>query len=294
MGWAERIVMKPPVAEAPKTDHPIISFTTGQQYPQVEDAKKGMFCERCGKAVQPGVMCASCGDHLPFHADSDPFLSASFQGLFRMIFGPRGFAINFPYPVSGGIIQPILYPAVLASIFVITLPLIYFRTLLSPGDHGNIILMAVFGFILCILLVPLLVYSSAGLIHVIATILGGKCQFRRTVRVFAAGILWILIIGLINNLARWGFFYLRPLVSDFFDYYSYPASQLFPDIPWLRLLTLSFISIVGWLFTWAFGGLYRLRWWNAIILTIAAYIPFILTSWAYLLLYLPLRASGLL
>jgi hypothetical protein len=61
-----------------------------------------------------------------------------------------------------------------------------------------------------------------------------------------------------------------------------------------RITLLTHIIGIGWLFGWAYGSLYRLRWWNSIILTLIIYFPFIMTTWLYLLLYLPLKTSGFL
>ncbi|MCX6645386.1 MAG: zinc-ribbon domain-containing protein [bacterium] len=309
LGWAERIVGKPKIKETPQPEQSVISFVTGPHVPTDESEKKGMFCERCGSKIDIGVMCSACGDRLPFHSDSDPFLGASFRGLMKMIFAPRSFAINFPYPVYGGITQPILYSGVLASLFILSLPLTHYNLLLRPGNNAPIIIPAVVGFILSMILVPVLVYLSAGLIHTFATILGGKCQFRRTVRVFAAGIFWLFLLGLLNNLTMLGFFYLKPLLLDFlsgntngslaYEILSSRGSsnQLLLPISMFefwRIILLTHIIGIGWLFGWAYGSLYRLRWWNSIILTLIIYFPFIMPTWLFLLLYLPLKASGFL
>lgn len=294
LGWAERIVGKPRVKDELKTDDSVSSFTTGPQVSDADDEKKGLFCERCGTRIEVGVMCAACGDRLPYHADSDPFLDSSFKNLFRMIFGPRNFAVNFPYPVSGGTIQPMLYPGVIASLFILTIPLVNYGMLLRPIDNSRIVLTAVAGFILCVILVPAMVYLSAGLIHIFASIIGGKAQFRRAVRIFAAGMFWLLMFGLLHNLFRWGYFFLRPFYKMYLSDYYNPILFDIPGLDFRRIAIFSTIIILGWLFGWAYGGLYRLKWWQALILTLIIFFPFILPSWFFALILLPLKASGLL
>lgn len=294
LGWAERIVGKPRIEEPPQSEESVISFVTGPHVPVEKDKKKGLFCDRCGSRIEVGVMCASCGDRLPFHADSDPFVSASLRGFIKLIFAPRSFAINFPYPVSGGIIQPILYPGVVASLFILSLPLARYEMVLRSDNSARIIVPVIAGFILSMILTPLLVYLSAGLIHGFAIVLGGKCQFRRTVRVFAAGIFWIFMLGLLYNLIKFGLFFIKPVLGDYIKQYYNPILMPIPMMSLWRPLFIAHLISIGWLFGWAYGGLYRLRWWNAVILTIAAYFPFIAPAWLYLLLLLPLRYSGLL
>jgi hypothetical protein len=309
LGWAERLVGKPKIKETPPSETPVISFVTGPAVPTDESEKKGMYCERCGAKIDVGVMCSACGDRLPYHADSDPFVSASFRGLIGMIFAPRNFAVNFPYPVGGGVTQPVLYPGVLASLFILSLPLTHYRLLLQPGNSAPLIIPAVVGFILSMILVPILVYLSAGLIHVFATALSGKSQFRRTVRVFAAGIFWLMLIGLLNNLSILGFYFLKPLLLNFLTgnsneglAYELLSGRGSTDLLLLpismmevwRITLLTHIIGIGWLFGWAYGGLYRLRWWTSVILTLIIYFPFIMPAWLYLLLYLPLKTNGFL
>jgi hypothetical protein len=293
MGWAEKIVGKPQFEEKPPGDEKVVSFITGKEAPPPEEEKKGLFCERCEKRIDIGVMCASCGDRLPFHSDFDPFLLSAISSFWKMALAPRSFAINFPYPIKGGIIQPVLYPGVAAAVFILTLPLVYFHLLVRPGERAIYLIPVIIGFVLSMLVIPVLVYLSSGLIHFVAQLIGGKCQFRRTVRVFAAGILWILILGIIHNLIRWGMFTLKPLLIEYIQPYFSQGPLDTGNKDWVRQLVVFGLLIIGWLYTWAFGSLYRLRWWVAIVFTLATYIPILWIPWVYLLVILPLRASGL-
>lgn len=293
MGWAEKIVGKPQFEEKPPDDEKVVSFITGKEAPPPEEEKKGLFCERCENRIDVGVMCSSCGDRLPFHSDFDPFLISTLMGFWKLIFAPRSFAINFPYPIKGGIIQPVLYPGVAAAVFILTLPLVYMHLSLGPVQRAMYIIPSIIGFVLAMFVIPVLVYLSAGLIHFVAQLIGGKCQFRRTVRVFAAGILWILILGILHNLIRWGLHFLAPLITDLIRPYYRTDFNVDQSLEQVRILAVIGLFIIGWLYTWAFGSLYRLRWWAAIVLAFATYIPILWFPWMYLLILLPLRASEL-
>ncbi len=297
LGWAERIIGKPKIDLQPPKEPPLTSFATGPEPPKLEQEKdedKGRRCDNCSAKVEIGTLCQNCGDKLPSLFDNDPYLFLVIKDLWRIVVAPRQFATHFPYPVKGGILQPLLYPGVFAGFFVLSLPFSRAISWFGDGDPTMPLLTAFVGILLALIIMPGVVYLSSGLIHLVARILGGRISLRRTIRVVGACMIGLFILGVITNLLRFASFYFGNQVEGALASSDAVFRETIDFFANRRELTLAIeLGIGAWLFSWVFGGLYRLSWWKSIILMIAAYWVLML-SWVYLLIILPLYTGGLL
>ena len=138
--------------------------------------------------------------------DNDPFIGITVRGIFQLIFKPADFAVNLPYPPSGGLIQPLLYPAVVSALFVLTLPLGRPEFWVNKGDLAGVYIPIVVAFLVSIIITPILIYLSAWTVNLVAILLESRGLLRRTIRVMGALVFWFVLFGLIFNLLSWGFF----------------------------------------------------------------------------------------
>jgi len=296
LGWAEKIVGKPDVKSVEPPDPPLISYATGKETPRQkkEEEQESFKCERCGIKTGVGTMCPNCGETLPSLIDNDPYLSLVLKNFFRMILAPRHYATKFPYPITGGTLQPLLWPGVFAAIFVLTLPFARSEQWLERGDPTQPLLPAFVGIPLYVLGTPVLVYLSTGLIYLISKLLGGTASYRRTARVFSGGLIIIFIYGIVRNIFTFLFYLGTPrihrLVPPEIDIRI--IKELSQSVE--RALLVFFLAFIGWQFMWAFGGLNRLSWWKTLILFLASYVAVLWWLWLYTMVLLPLNLGGLL
>jgi hypothetical protein len=295
LGWAEKIVGKPKIGVKPPPEPPLATFaSTPEPSPETDEEKRARTCDICGTEVEYGTHCRKCGDKLPSLMDSDPFLHETFSGLWRMLFGPRFFAQNFPYPVSGGTTQPLLYPGIIAALFVLSVPMASAEKWLGKPEGTLPILVGIAGFILSVIFTPVLVYLSAGFMNIVARVIGRSLPYRRTLRVFASVTIGVLLLGLIINLLRFGLFYNQPAItkSAAQNGIALPAA-----ISWLaahrELIQAVMLAFGAWMYAWIFGGLFRFSWWKTLILVFATY-WLITIVWAAVYVFEPLYFGGLL
>lgn len=281
IGWVERILTKPP--ETDKTEkktepEPVIEEPSVIFEPDFE--RKGNICQNCGKEAGFGVICPHCGDRLPNISINDPYITTILKNLISGIFGPRRFAVNFPYPVYGGTMVPLLYPGIFASIFITSIPF-----LLSVREENSDLGLPSFAkvfmlFPLYIIFTPILVYLTAGFVHIFGMILGGHAAFPRTLRVCAAAIILALIAGTILNIAvfgvGWFFNDFHGFITD--DSGIVTLRKLIRDHPGAIMLGIS--GLLAWEYAWMYGGLFRLSWWKTIIHAILTFWVVII-AWTY-------------
>ncbi|HDS31168.1 MAG TPA: hypothetical protein ENN67_09010, partial [Firmicutes bacterium] len=261
LGWAEKIAGKPKFAVKPPPEPPLATFAPIPE-PPAEPVKTARTCDMCGAEVKYGAMCQHCGDKLPGLMESDPFLYFTFNGIWRMFFTPKFFASNFPYPVTGGTTQPLLYPGIFAALFIFSIPLAYADKWLDRPDNPLPMIVGVTGFIMSIIFTPVLVYLSAGLIHIVAKALGRNLVFKRTLRVFASVVSGVLVIGLVINLIRFALIYFELDISATTLTDIIEPHEFLPDIFDRKEFVHAILLIAGaWLYSWMFGGLYRFAWW---------------------------------
>jgi len=294
LGWAERILGRPPTAAEPPRESTLVSFKTGEEPVKLEEKEKGLKCERCGERVERGTLCSKCGDRLPIIGESDPYFSETIRGFFKMLFAPRHFAINFPYPVSGGTLQPALLPGVFAAFFILTLPLGRPDLWLKSEDPTTPLIPSLVGIPLYVLGTPLLTYLTAWLIHLVGVLLGGSGSFRRALRALSAALVWLLIIGTLRNITLGAMYFIQPTLDEILTkQIGLPSSHdlrrnLTP------VATMAGLVLIGWLYSWMFGGLYRLSWWKTLVHTLATYVALLWWTWLFVMVILPLRAGGFL
>lgn len=297
IGWAQRIIGVPKKEPEIIIEEKPVSFVTGESFEEIrkKDAEETK-CERCGAKAVVGSICESCGDKLPGLIDNDPYLSLITRGFWSLVFSPRQFAVNLPYPYKSGLIQPTLWPAVFGSIFVFTYPIE--RISIWYGRHEQfepVWSVIIFYAVLALLAIPVLVYLSAGVMHVLGKLLGGKCQFKRTVRITGAIILHLFLIGSIFHIIRyfsyiWGF---EPIMNLVYRSWKYTLTGLESDINWGMLVTITII-IPGWHAGWIIAGLYRVNWWKAILITLIGYYGILFWVWSWAYIAIPLKYGGLL
>ena len=287
MGWAEKIVGKSNFDLKPPSEPPLATFSPEPEpLPEDRESVEHRKCYACGSEVGYASLCPHCGDKLPGILDADPFLPLVFNGLWKIFIAPAHFAQSFPYPVRGGTTQPLLYPGIFAGLLILSIP--FSRAELWLGRIGTTVPMiaAIVGFILSIVLSPVLIWLSAGLINMVSRVLGGQVRMNRTIRVFGAVVIFVTIIGIVVNFID-------------FAIYKWPSDNLSFQIFLDRLATRRelvqavILGIGAWLFSWIFGGLARFPWWKAVIMCFASYWILVL-GWLYLLVVLPLHAGGLL
>jgi hypothetical protein len=294
LGWAERLVGRPSVEAAPPPESPLVSFKTGPEPKSKQgDEEDARRCERCGAKADIGALCPKCGDRLPSLTEGDPYLDLVFRSFLRMTLAPKHFALSLAYPVTGGIIQPLLYPGVFAALFLLTLPLSYWQWWPEAGGPTRPFTAALVGAPLSVFGVPILVYLTSGFAHLVGQLLGGHVPFRRTIRVVGAGIIWLLVLGTVLHLARFGVAVSFPDLAE-----KLKEGESLERLAWLWsrqriILATLLIVLVAWEYAWAVGGLFWLTWWKAAILLIATY-WLIAVTWLFFLVILPLQAGGLL
>jgi RNA polymerase subunit RPABC4/transcription elongation factor Spt4 len=295
MGWAQRVLGIKPVGPEPPKEPSLVSFTTGEET-RVEkpEDEKGLLCERCKTRVQLGTICPKCGDRLPVISDDDPYLYYVFTKIWRMLFAPRYFALTFPYPVAGGTLQPLLYPGIFIAFFVLSLPFSRPEGWIEEQNVAGILVPTFVAFLACILGMPLLMHLTVLLTNSVCVLLGGTGSYRRTIRVASAGVIWLAIYGTLRNLALYGFYLARIELRGFIDVY-FPFSSVTEPVQIMTpFLMIGALVLIGWQYAWTFGGLHRLNWWKTIIMTFSTYVAILWWVWIYIIIILPLRASGLL
>ncbi len=296
LGWAEKILSVPQVKQRPVSELPLVSFDTGEEAPAESEAKeKGVLCERCGKRVDVGMICPNCGDRLPIVGVEDPYISEVLRGALRLVFAPRDFAIKLAYPARAGILQPFLWPGVFSAFFVFSLPFSKAGEWQRGTDLANILVPAIALIPIYILGIPLLIYLTAGLTHIIGKALGSKVSFRRTLRVLSAGLIWLIIFGTLRNVLLYANSYTEADLLHFFRYYLIDPDfirELLPKIT--RMMWAVTLAFIGWMYAWMFGGLYRFSWWKTLLHTLATYCSVLWWVWLYVMIVIPLKASGFL
>ena len=293
LGWAEKLLGKPRTETAPPVEIPLTSFATGREEPPKILEKSRHRCERCGAAVDLGVACPMCGDKLPSLMENDPYIILVLRGLWRMIVAPKEFALSFPYPISGGILQPLLYPGISAALLVFTLPLLRPEALIEVTDPTRTVIPALIGYLASIVLVPVLVYVSAWIIDLVGKLLGSTVPLRRTIRIAGAYIFWLLILGMLYHFVVFGVYEAQAHVAGRERDAAWIVNlyrTLEREYQWILG---ALLLLFGWIFAWAFGGLFRLSWWKSLILLISTYC-FLVPAWIFLLVIFPLHAAGLL
>lgn len=254
--------------------------------------KEKQQCERCGALIEPASICPTCGDKLPSLFQSDPFISLFFKNFFAMFHSPRYFTLSFPYPYTEGITYPILVSGIAAAIFIITLPMIHPAVVLNPKAKTDFLMVSIFGAIGALLIVPLLTYFSSLFIDYFARIFGGKAPVRRTIRIIGAYLTAILITGILFHFFMFGFYWFQLPASQLGN--PHVISTIYKTI--LRsysLILIAVITILGWLYSWSLGNLYRLSFWNMFLFVLMTY-PVLVLIWIIVLIIIPLRNSGIL
>lgn len=292
LGWAERIVGKPQYEAVVEVKEILLSFVTGEERSNKKDSEKELICERCGKKFELGSFCSYCGDRLPGLFQKDPYLYCVLRSPFQLLFSPRHFSINFPYPFKGGIVQPTLVTGVLAFILILIYPFGRIDEWIGRNDtfSPNFPFFISYSLI-CLIVIPVLVYLSAGSAHVIATFLSGRAQLRRTVRVMGAIFFWILTAGIMVNLCNLLIYDIHsesPLFNRTLTEFGLIHSASKPL--WKTVTGIILIAPV-WAYGWAIGGLYRLKWPFAVLHALITYIVISLT-WAIVLVAIPLSVGG--
>jgi len=293
-GWAEKILGKP-AEELPTQDSDTItSFLTGVERLKPSRLEEDKFkCERCLTPVNLGTLCPTCGEKLPTVMETDPYLLLVFKSIWRMIFAPRRFSLDFPYPLVGGTMQPYLYPGVFASLFVLTLPFTRVDLWIEELDPTPFILPFIVGFLIAIFAVPALMYISVWMIDTAGRALGGRGIRRRVARTLGAYVIFVTLLGTIGNLGLLAL-YIGKTKEIRTPQTTLSFHNLFTFARNAERVTLGIIlALLFWNFTWAVGSLYRLSWWKAIILALSV-LSLLLALWVYFLIFLPVYEGGLL
>lgn len=286
MGWAEKILGKPIVPSPKRPEPPVSSFAVGRIEPAAEIPKPR--CERCGAEVSdPAIVCFQCGDKLPSIIGDDEYIKLVVRGLWKMIAAPRQFAINFPYPQTGGTIQ-ILYTGVAGGCHVLSLLFRAPDKWLGEDSSGTPVMVLLAGFLIALALVPAVLNFSAWLLTYLARAFGGIVPLRRTTRVAGAYVFWIFTFGALYNLLLLWLYLLQhhlPLFPALKHFYQAVMSANVP-------MMLGSLAVLTWLCGWAFGGLFRLTWVRTLWLIVISFSLFI-PLWLLLFVILPIRFAGI-
>ena len=303
IGWAQKIVGIPEFVKIDVAGEKVVSFATdSEKQEERDDAERHKNCARCGAPVEIEAICPNCGDRLPSIIGDDPFTLLTFLGVFRLVFSPSHFGSNLTFPRKGGYIQPILWPGVLAAIFIFSYP--FARIDEWAGRSGRFMpdLPVFVGLALIYMpIIPIVVYLSAGFSHIVAIMLGGFAQFVRNVRLTGAILFWMLLGGSFLHILQYSAFFINPfkyrlmemiIGGDGVENFT-KMLDISDSIEW-QLPILALVLIPGWIYGWAYGGLYRLSWWKAAIHAIIVYFLILAWVWISLVMVLPMKLGGLL
>ena len=295
LGWAEKLIGKPKIEIVPPKEPPLASFATGREEPVKAPAKTGRICARCGADVELTSVCPECNDKLPSVFENDPFMGLVLRGIFQMIVRPAEFALNFPYPATGGTIQPLFYPAIASAFLVLTLPLGRPDAWIKIQDFSDVYIPIVTAFLGSIIITPLLLHISSWAVNVVAGVLDSPVTLRRTIRVAGAYVFWLMLIGIVYNLMIFGLYEARAHFREpFLTYTDYDLNALFASVTKAyQFLFAAYLAAFGLQYGRAFGGLYRLSWWKTVFLAVSTY-GVLMPVWLYLMVLLPLHSAGLL
>jgi hypothetical protein len=141
---------------------------------------------------------------------------------------------------------------------------------------------------------PVLIHLTVLLINSVSALLGGTGSYRRTIRIASAGVIWLAIFGAIRNIVLYGFYLTRIEMRGFIDVYFPFDSVTEPVRNITPFLMIGGLIFIGWQYAWTFGGLHKLNWWKTTIMTLSTYVAILWWVWVYVIIILPLRASGLL
>jgi hypothetical protein len=289
MGWAEKIITVPVKVPIPPPDAPLTSFACGKIEPETEPKQGSFRCERCGFPVELGDVCPHCKDKLPGIIDNDPYIALALRSLIRIILAPRQFALKFPYPMSGGILQALLYPGIAAAFMVVTYFLMTPEVWLNGPDAGLIIIPSLIEFMSAMIIVPGLIYFSSWFIGAVGKAMGSRVPVRRIIRIGGALVIWAMILGFFYHLIFLGLFSVQ---SHQFQeqteaiHSGHNSFQRFFEFH--QEFSFLFTFFYAWYFSWTMGPLFRFK--NG---KLAAFllITFVVLAfvWAYFLVLLPNR-----
>ncbi len=295
MGWAERIIGKPEVETTDPENPPVVSYVSGEEKASTEtDDDERFRCSMCGTVAEIGTMCQTCGDTLPTRTDQDPYIWLVLRNSLHLILAPRHYAVNLPYPIKGGNLQPVLYPGIFAAFFVIALPFSRASVWLYRTAYDIPIEPSLIAIPMYVLGIPILVFLSAGLAYMVARMLGGHASFSRTVRALSGGLIILLIIGIFRFVLGYIAIANTRNIELILERLYNPVEVMTLVQYGERMATIFTIFIAGWYYAWIVGGLHRLAWWKTIVHTLATYVAVLFWIWLYILQILPLNAGHLL
>jgi hypothetical protein len=294
LGWAEKIIGVPKIDLLPPDETPLTSFATGKEPVNIKK-KEGAVCQRCGADVQMESLCPECGDKLPGIFENDPFMAVLFRGLLQMTLKPAEYASNFPYPMTGGTIQPLLYPAVVTAFLVLTLPLGRPEMWMPSRDAGEVYIPIITSFLGAIVVTPILIYLSSWLVNLIALIIQTNVPLKRIVRVTGAFIFWLILFAALFNLFMFNFYEFQLHNRDMFLKLSHAdlRALFVSTADNSKFLFAAMLVIFALQYGRALGGLYRFSFLKTVILAVST-CCILIPIWLYLIIVLPLLASGLI